>query len=356
LRVLALTRYPRRGSSSRLRVLQYEPALRAAGIDLRFAPLWPDAHLEDLYRGKTSPLGRTARRYAARLVQLLAAPRFDVVWLEAEAFPYLPALAERALARLGVPIVVDYDDAVFHKYDRHRSLLVRLALGRKVDAAMRASRVVVAGNEYLAQRARAAGARDVEVVPTVVDVTRYEPAPTRERETPVVCWIGTSLTAEYLRVAERPLADLVSAGLVEVRLMGAGQPALAFPYRSVPWSEDEEVAFIRDADIGIMPLPDSPWERGKCGYKLIQYMACGLPVVASPVGVNVDLVGEGERGWLASGREEWREALTRLVQDAAERQRLGARGRAHVEAAYDVAVTAPRLAAILRRAAGRGGA
>jgi glycosyltransferase involved in cell wall biosynthesis len=348
MRVLALTRYPRRGSTSRLRVLQYLPHLEAAGIEVEVAPLWPEAHLDDLYAGRRSPPRRILARYARRLLGLARARSYDAVWLESEAFPYLPALAERALAALEVPVVLDLDDAVFHKYDDHPRRAVRLALSRKIDSAMRRASLVVAGNEYIAARAWEAGARSVELLPTVVDLSRYPRRSAPDRAVPRVVWIGTSHNARYLELVAAPLAAPVRAGELEVRLVGAGEPALPFAYEARAWAEDTETAELQDCDIGIMPLPDTPFERGKCGYKLIQYMACELPVIASPVGVNREMVRDGVNGFLASSQDEWSRALGKLASDAALRLRLGQAGRALVEERYSLAVTGPRLVDLFR--------
>lgn len=352
MRVLALTRYERLGSTSRLRFHQHLPWLESAGVDVNFAPLWRDAYLERLYAGKRPALSMVAARYARRLMTLLGARAYDLVWLEAEALPFLPALAERALRHAGVRYVVDYDDAVFHKYDDHRLSGVRAALGRKIDRIMRESVLVAAGNDYIAAHARAAGARRVEVVPTVIDLERYGSPSLSSRRVPRVVWVGTAGTAPYLRALEGPLRALCDDGALEVRLIGAGTPRLTFPYEAVTWREETEVSLLHDADIGIMPLPDQPFERGKCGYKLLQYMACALPTVASPVGVNAQIVAEGESGFLARDDEEWREHLSRLSADAALRERLGARGRAIVEESYALSRWGPRLAELLRDAAG----
>ena len=119
---------------------------------------------------------------------------------------------------------------------------------------------------------------------------------------------------------------------------------------SIPWSVDSEADDIAACDIGIMPLVDSPWERGKCGYKLIQYMACGLPVIASPVGANVEIVSEGSDGMLAANDEQWQSALLALAENAVLRREMGVRGRAKVEALYSVQAIAPRMARLLREA------
>ncbi|MGA9469887.1 MAG: glycosyltransferase family 4 protein, partial [Candidatus Macondimonas sp.] len=119
----------------------------------------------------------------------------------------------------------------------------------------------------------------------------------------------------------------------------------------LPWQLDAEAEMLRRCDIGVLPLDDTPWERGKCGYKLIQYMACAKPVVASPVGVNRQLVEPGVNGYLATTSADWTRALNQLREDAALRARLGEAGRARVAADYDLQVTAPQLANLLRLAA-----
>jgi glycosyltransferase involved in cell wall biosynthesis len=334
------------GVTSRVRFYQYLPRLEASGVHATVRPLWPTAYLEGLFAGRRASLALVAARYAARVARLVDVRRFDAVWLEAELWPYLPAGIERLLAHLGVPLVVDYDDAVFHKYDTHRSALVRALLSSKIDVVMRAARVVVAGNAYLAEHAARVGARRVEIVPTVVDLARYTPVDARTHARPRIGWIGSPTTAPYLKDIDEALQALDRD--VDVRLVGVPASPLRTPAECRPWSEATEVDELRAFDIGIMPVPDAPWERGKCGYKLIQSMACGVPVVASPVGANRDIVTDKETGLHASTQAEWTRALRMLVDDAALRARLGAAGRARVEQRYALDVTAPRVIEIFR--------
>jgi len=279
--------------------------------------------------------------------------RYDVVWIEYELMPFLPALLEHLFLRGGPPRVVEYDDAVFHRYDRHRSALVRTLLGAKIDRLMRGAAVVVAGNAYLADRARAAGARDVAIIPSVVDLDRYPVVPPAAGGPPVIGWIGSPSTAVALDVIAPALARVCAGGRARVVLVGVtpGLRAWPFPCEERPWVDGREAADIAGFDIGVMPLADEPWSRGKCGFKLVQYLACGRPAVASPVGVNPDIVIDGETGLLASTGDEWVAALDRLIGDGALRARLGAAGRAHVEARYALQRTAPLVADVLRRAA-----
>jgi glycosyltransferase involved in cell wall biosynthesis len=348
MKVLLLSRYGPLGASSRLRSYQYLPHLAAAGIEVTVAPLLGDDYVAALYGGG-SRRGPALRGYLGRLSSLFGARHYDAIWVEYEALPWLPALFELALLPRGVPLLADYDDAVFHRYDRHRLGLVRALLGRKIDAVMARAAVVTAGNDYLAERARSAGAKRVELLPTVVDVGRYGVVPPRGAGPLTIGWIGSPATAGYLRQLLPALAPLAAAHGARLLAVGANPQQLAgLPVEVRPWTEAGEVAAIQEFDIGIMPLPDGPFERGKCGYKLIQYMACGKPVVASPVGVNQVIVRPGENGFLAAADAQWQEDLAALLQDAALRARLGAAGRATVEQGYSLQGAAPRLAALLR--------
>ncbi|MBC8104844.1 MAG: glycosyltransferase family 4 protein [Cytophagales bacterium] len=352
LRVLALPRYAPLGASSRLRFYQYLPYLRGAGcMEVRAEPLLPDSYVQALYGSAARPgRGRVLRAYAHRLSLLRSARRqFDLVWLEKELFPYLPAWGERLLNRIGIPYVVDYDDATFHQYDSHRLPLVRQRLGGKIAEVMRRAATVAAGNAYLDDYARKSGARRVERLPTAVDLSRYAPAVGSAGF--VIGWVGTPLTARYVREIQPALEQVCGTGPGIVHLVGGGAlQSEEGVFRTLPWSEKTEVAEIQKFSVGIMPLPDAPFERGKCGYKLIQYMACGVPVVASPVGVNRTLVRQDENGLLAGTGDEWVAALGRLREEAL-RTRLGSGARRTVEQEFSTAITAPHLAALLRSAA-----
>jgi glycosyltransferase involved in cell wall biosynthesis len=350
MNLTAFTRYGPLGASSRVRTMQYRAALARAGVTVRVASLLDDEYLRRKYAGSV-PWVRVARAYAWRLRDLGEAALWsDVLWIEKELWPWAPARLELAGWRRK-PVVLDYDDAIFHKYDQHQTAAVRRVYGGKIDALMRAASIVIAGNEYLAERAHRAGAVRVEILPTVVDLDRYPPPrrrPSGTAGTVAIGWIGSPVTVPYLRALEEPLARLARGRPMELRVIGAHVDMAGVRTVEIPWSEGKEVQAITDCDIGIMPLPDSPWERAKCGYKLIQYMACGLPVVASPIGVNTSIVVPGENGYLASSAAQWEAALAELAGDAGMRERLGAAGRAAVESHYCLQVTAPRLIEWLR--------
>jgi glycosyltransferase involved in cell wall biosynthesis len=352
-RILALTRYQRLGAASRIRFLQFLPELSRRGLDIDVNYLLDDVYVERLYHGQPVAVSEVLRAYVKRLQVMAKSRRYRALWIEKEALPWIPAVFERALlARL--PYILDFDDAWFHRYDLHTNSLAKRLLGNKIDVLMRDSAAVVAGNDYLAERARAAGARCVHLIPSVVDLARY---PQRfEASTPapgldnlVIGWIGTPLTARYLRQMRDVLEDVTHRGGVTLHIVGAGIPdeLAGLPVVSIPWSEATEVAEINKFSIGIMPLQATPWELGKCGFKLLQVMAAGLPVVASAVGANAQIVRHGVNGFLASSAQEWREAIATLGADRALREQMGREARKTVEEHYSLSAVIDSLAFLL---------
>jgi glycosyltransferase involved in cell wall biosynthesis len=341
LNLLILPRYGRLGASSRLRFYQYIPYLEAHGVQVTVIPLLDDIYLKGIYAGRPRRPHRIASTYLRRLGAVLRHKRYDLIWLQYELFPWLPAWVEALLARVESPYVADYDDAIFHKYEQHT--LTHMLLGKKIDAVMHRSVLVTAGNDYLAERARQAGAQRITHMPTVIDLDRYQISPPTGSAF-TIGWIGTPTTAPYLRLVQPALAEVCQDGNTRFVLVGAKPLELeGVPTTFIPWTEKTEVASLQCLDAGIMPLEDTPWERGKCGYKLLQYMACGKPVIASSVGANVKIVEDGVNGFLAQGTDGWIKALRTLKHDVSLRARMGLAGRTKVETEYCLQVTAPKL-------------
>lgn len=351
IRVLALTRYEALGASSRMRTFQYLPMLAEAGFDVTTQALFDDTALSARYKNGRYGLGTVLKQYRLRLAALRSRHNFDVLWIEKEALPWWPLCIEKWLLK-GVPYVLDYDDALFHKYDQHRLAIVRRLFGKRLDGLMANAALVVCGNVYLAKRARAAGALNVHVIPTVIDLQRY-PFPHSvnqnfNKDLPVVVWIGSPSTVPYLQLLQAPLQELARRVPFVLRIIGGQLAMNGVQMECLNWSEDSEVEKIASADVGVMPLLDTPWEQGKCAYKLIQYMACGLPVVASPVGANCSVVHEGLNGYLAEDTSAWVKHLERLLTSTELRKTMGNAGRQQVEQSYCIQVTGNRLAGLLR--------
>ena len=227
-------------------------------------------------------------------------------------------------------------------------------LGNKIDAVMRHAAVVIAGNDYLAERARRAGARRIEIVPTAVDLRRYAVRGLSRADARfTVGWIGTPQTAGYLSEIAPALRRFHDLG--DVRYVFVGCPAgleFGVPYEARAWSEATEASDLASFDCGLMPLRDGPFERGKCGYKLIQYMACGVPVIASPVGVNRQIVTSAN-GFLPTTTDGWFDALRTLRADEIAARGDGCKrsraGRSAVLDASDRSAAGSDTARALRR-------
>jgi glycosyltransferase involved in cell wall biosynthesis len=273
MNVLLLSRYGRLGASSRLRSYQYLPFLKDHGINVTVSALLGDWYIEELYGGRRAPSTYILRAYIYRLLDLLRAKQFDVLWIEAELFPWLPAWVERILIGLGVPCVVDYNDAIYHRYELHSNPVIRRILGRKIDSIMGRVSLVIVGNRYLAWRAKQAGATWVECIPTVVDLARYERKTEQQSDRFTIGWIGSPTTAQYLQV---------SSGLTNAALRRCPHCACwSRSGRPQGWNlTSERGQRTRVADIRV-----STWElchcrtahlSGKVRYKF-QYMACSLP-------------------------------------------------------------------------------
>lgn len=348
--LLMLSRYGPLGASSRTRSYQYLDALRTAGITVKVHPLFDDAYVAARNRGRgTPPIASVVSGYVKRLAVMLAERHARALWIEYELLPWFPFAFERWLyARQRT--IVDYDDAIFHRYGLHRWPPVRSLLGLKIDRIMAAASVVVTGNDYLAERARRAGARRVETLPTVIDLARYrQKGDVRNGDRLTIGWIGSRSTIAHLRALEPALRAIVpETNLRIVNVGGAPWSARGLEIQNVPWSEESELAAMLGFDVGVMPLPDEPWTRGKCGYKLIQYMGCALPTIASPVGVNASIVEHGKTGLLASSADEWRSALQLLASSSEMRGSMGRAGYARVRERYSLEITAPKLVALVR--------
>jgi len=331
MEILFLPRYGPRGASSRYRIWQYVPLFQRAGHHIEVRALLDDGYLAELYITGRRQWRWLISGYARRLLDSFQVGRFDAVVCEQEILPFLPNFIDLYFERLSSRFIVDYDDGAHAKYS-HLPLFQQ-----RIPRIMTAAETVVVGNTYLAKYARQF-AHNVYVIPTVVNLSFY-----RDRtETPIldtvrVGWIGTPVTANLLK----PLIPLMTRlqsdhPRLKFRFIGA-EPSPSWDglqAELLPWSEQTEAQSLLGCDIGIMPLPDTEFTRGKCGLKLIQYMASGLPVVASPVGVNSEIVEDGKNGYLAASLDEWFEKLDKLIRDPDLRIRFGREGRAKVQARY----------------------
>jgi glycosyltransferase involved in cell wall biosynthesis len=358
VKVLALSPIPEEGAGCRFRIAQYLPYLREAGFDVTISPFYSREYFDLVYQpGQyASKAAKFVTLALKRVAEILAAQQYDLVFLYREAIPLGPPVLEWLIAKRGIPIVYDFDDAIFlPSVSEANRVISFLKQPGRVATILRHSRQVVVGNEFLAAYARRHNPA-VTVIPTAVDTNRFKP---RDGTRPadrrlVVGWIGSPTTFAYLEALAPVLREVAAVHPFTLKVSGAGR-AISFPGVDVeiaPWSMANEVTLFNTCDIGVYPLTDDDWSRGKCGFKAIQCMACGVPVVAAAVGVNREIIVDGVNSFLAATPGEWIDKLGRLLTDAALRARMATAGRRTIEERYSLAVTAPRLAAVLAAAVG----
>lgn len=346
LPVLAETAYPDSAPGARVRLSSFAPFLADCEVGLTVrANLTEQEYAEVISPGSPARKARVLGSGAARLIRRR---RIDDEHL---------SLIHRL--RFLVPLpgmdpprhldVYDFDDALFigSTMEENRNFAWLKREAERWLSYTKKSRLVLAGSRYLADRAREHSSR-VEVVPSCVDPWIQPVRAHEDRERVRIGWIGSQSTAVYLNQLLPVFEKLRARGRdFELVAVGAGGRLPADWAESHPWSRESERDFLAGFDIGIMPLPDDPWTRGKCGYKLLQYFSAGVPAVASPVGTNLDIVGP-DRGRLASTETEWLEALDELLLSSTTRREMGGNARRFVEEHYSYQRWAPRLAEMLR--------
>jgi glycosyltransferase involved in cell wall biosynthesis len=349
MRVLALTKYDRLAASTRQRFELYCEGLQALGVEMTIAPLLSNRYLEKRFETGRQAWKEVLLGYFRRLYVLAQTRTFDVVFVHTEFFPFFPGLAEHFLARLGVPLVIDVDDAIFHQYEQltHRS--ARLILRNKMARVFRVARAATCGSRYLRDYA-AHYTKRAELIPTVVDTSVLRPSQQSVGGKVTIGWIGSPSTATSLSIVRDALVSVARDGRSRFVAVGSGPLADSFDAEVRSWAEDRETADLQSFEIGIMPLEDTAWNRGKCAFKLIQYMAAGLPTVSSPVGANLDVVTP-RTGLFASTSDEWRRALAALVASPELRASMGSAGRQRAVARFSLSTQLPRLAEVLEYAA-----
>jgi glycosyltransferase involved in cell wall biosynthesis len=346
INILGLALYGPLAASHRVRLGQYCAGLMHEGVNLQVHSLLGDNYLQsrfDTGQYKFTPVIAGALQ---RLRLLLRSRRFDAAILYCEMFPFMPGWVECAL--LNLPYIYDYDDAFYMRYRNGRFSILTPFLGNKFDRVIKGAAAVTAGSGHLANYANSLN-EDVTLLPSAVDTNHFRPHKASENSVFTVGWIGSPSNAKYLENLVVPLSRFGEKTAVRFVVVGAKAPIIPnVEVLEIPWAEDTEVELINNFDIGVMPLPDDEWARGKCAYKLVQYMACGVPVVASRVGANIDLVTP-ECGFLVESDEEWVYAMKSLCEQGILRRRMGVIARQRVVDAYSLSRNLPVLANVIRR-------
>ncbi|KKQ78307.1 MAG: Glycosyl transferase group 1 [Parcubacteria group bacterium GW2011_GWC2_38_7] len=360
MRILFLVPYPQEGASNRYRVEQYLPYLKREGIRYSLRPFWSACAYRSLYKN-----GHYFRKLfffmcgtTSRIFQIFGIAGYDLVFIHREAYPIGGAFFETIISILKKPIIFDFDDAIFlPASSRPNNFIERFKNPNKVASIIKRSKYVISGNSFLADFALRYN-RSITVIPTPIDTDKYYPDNRSPGNKIVIGWIGSATTLDFLKSMREVFVRLSKEfSNIRFKIVGGDFSILGLSnIISKPWSLVEEIEDLKGFDIGIMPMPDNDWTSGKCGFKAILYMSMGIPCVCSAVGVNKEIILDGNNGFLANSEEEWIKKLSLLVRDAELRKRLGDAGRKTAIDRYSLKANAPKYLDVLKKAYGKNSA
>ena len=353
MRVLFIVPYSTEGASNRYRIEQYLDYLTRHGVTYEIRPFAFPAFYRILYRRKKHLLKvfYFLLSFCCRFRDVWDARSFDLVFIHREACPIGPPLFEWLFFKMGKPIIYDFDDAIFLQSFSYANRLVRFfKFPRKTKWIVQWSDHVIVCNRYLYNYARRFNPH-VTIISTAIDTDRYRPRSKAQSRPLTVGWIGSHITAPYLEALYPVFTQLSQRHDFILKIVGAGEEVHLPGVRveNKEWRLEEDVSDFQSLDIGVYPLPDDEWSLGKSAFKLIQYMTVGVPSVVSPIGMNTEIVKEGENAFFAQSHSEWVEKLTMLLEDVSLREKMGLKGRQIVEERFSVRANAGRLLEVLER-------
>ncbi len=353
MKILFLTKYEYLGANSRYRTLQYLPYVREAGFKFDIEPLFNDKYLKYRYSHGSPKILTTLGRLLKRMKTVLVdSYKYDLLVIEYELIPYFPAFLERYLKLIKKNYVVDYDDAIWHNYDSHKKWWIRKLLGNKIKHVIKNAQIVIGGSAYIIDYAQKSGAKKLVKIPTSIDLKKYKCECSEKKDKFIIGWIGSPATSKYVLEVNNILKNFTDKHNSVVHLIGFDRKLenkLLFKFKIIDWSEDTEIKEICKFDVGIMPLANGPFEKGKCGFKLIQYMGCKKPVIASAVGENNLIVEHGTNGYLVKNFQEWYNYLKILYNNKEVRKKMGEKGFEKIQKEYSLKVTKEKYLNVLRR-------
>jgi len=354
MKILFIVPYPTLGPSNRFRVEQYLPYLKKEGHTCFLRPFYNDAlynvlHKKGYYLKKIFILFFLTFR---RITDVFMANHCDIIFIHREAFPLGGIIFEYFFKMTGRKIIYDFDDSLFLPNPSSPNRFINVfKVPAKIKRIIQMSDGVIAGNSFLRDYALNYSTK-FYILPTPIDTEKYVPLTSKPYNKRIVIgWIGSSTTLKYLKLLKNVFSGL-SRRYPNVLFLVVGKDFKGYEYLNIEfkeWSLDSELSSLQSFDIGIMPLTDDYWSRGKCAFKAIQYMSVGIPVVASDVGMNKEVIQNGINGFLVTSEEEWIGKLKLLIENANLRKEMGIAGRKIVEEKYSLKVNAPKLLAIIEK-------
>jgi len=331
----------------RFRLEQWENILMEKNVEITYSPFETAELREILYQnGYTlKKMQAVLRNMNRRRSEVKSLKEFDLVYVFREAAIFGLAWFERKIAASGVPMIFDFDDAVFVAYKSpSNGYLSYLKFPNKIGEICKLSAHVMAGNQYLADYAKQFN-KNVTIVPTTIDTEKYQVIEKEESpEIVTIGWSGSFSTVQHIDTIREVFQQLAKEEQYRLRVIGTPDYELSgVETEAIQWKSATEIENLQKIDIGVMPLPDDQWSKGKCGLKALQYMALGIPTICSPVGVNSTIIQDGENGFIADGKDEWIEKLKKLLHSFELRKKIGLAGRKTVEESYSAKTQAPKV-------------
>jgi glycosyltransferase involved in cell wall biosynthesis len=334
-------KYTRKGASSRYRTYKYLPFFEKNHISTQVSPFFDDYYVERIYSKSKPSIVGIVRCYLRRLFELYRIPKGALVIVEKELFPYLPAVFEKIFLKRYL-VVYDFDDAIYSTYINHSNRILKLALRNKISSCLKVSKGVITGSPSLTEYCSRYCSNVIEI-PTSIDLEDYPSRlierfkDTKERLF-TVGWIGSASTSKYVNQIKVALIKILEVNPhVRLKLIGFNSSSAPefndLPVEYVKWMEDRELQELCSMDVGIMPLDKEPFTQGKCGFKLIQYMACRLPTISSPLIANIK-IDNGIGNLFADNEAEWIDALQNIIDHPAAYDLIGKNNRMRVESNY----------------------
>ena len=336
-RLAVFCRYGEKGASSRVRFFRYRPFFERAGITPLYHSFFDDTYLQQLYSGRGRSVTALPRGFFRRMRELRQTPPDTPLLIEYELFPLLWGWSELLFLK-NRKFFLNFDDPVWEKYAKIPTLK------DKYDILVSRAAGVIVANDLLFERFQKLNPRIIKI-PTAIDLDRYTAAASGEKfKKFTLVWIGTPATFHYLSLLQNVLKKMAEHCDFELLIIGKKSwgPLPGVPGYSVEWSEDTEAELLSKAHIGIMPLPEESFARGKSAYKLIQYGGAGIPALASAIGENCQIIENGKNGFLCRTSEEWTQKLLSLFHDKNLREQMGKAGFQKAQE-WSLAANAPKL-------------
>lgn len=351
MNILILSKYTRKGASSRYRLYNYEPYFIKNKIKIDFVSLFDDSYVDELYAGnKWKIIVLQVCAVFIRIHFLIFLQRkYDLIIIEKELFTNIPYFVENFLLR-NRRYALDFDDYIASYYKL--SPFKRFFLYNKIDQLARKAQFVTVGNHWYFDEIES---NNLIYLPTVINLESYPNVKRNfKTEKVTIVWIGSPSTAKYLSLIIPVLERLNKKYPIKFKVIGAKIPSdKNLQIDLVNWNAETEADELISSDIGVMPLTETLWEKGKCGFKLIQYMACGLPVVASALPANIEIVENGSDGYIARNDDEWYYSLEKLIIDENLRKKFGQAGRKKIESNYSYQIWGDKYLKIIKDAYSR---